>query len=99
MALTIDVTKVSVKKQMEGLLNITFHLKCEDDIGTPPVTTEVINEDFPVRYRTGDSIPAKEAKLQERMQTSIDEYKANKAILNHAQVDTVVSNLNSNLVG
>ncbi|KKM27732.1 hypothetical protein LCGC14_1571770 [marine sediment metagenome] len=92
MALTVVVTKVSVLEHMEKLWNITLNLQILDD------AVEVHNENFPIRYRTGEDIADKEAKVQAMMQEAIDDYKAEQVIFDHAKMDTMVTNLNNNLV-
>ena len=100
MALTIMVSKVSVTKQMKGLLNIHLNLLCKAMLGSPSVLTEVINQNFSTRFRPGlNNISDKEEKLQLEMQKTIDDYKQNQQIFNHAQLDAVVDNLNTNLTG
>lgn len=92
MALTVIVTKVSVLEQMEKLWNITLNLQILDD------TIEVHNKDFSIRYRTGEDIADKEAKIQAMMQETINDYKSEQVIFDHTKMDTMVTNLNSNLV-
>ncbi|KKM22151.1 hypothetical protein LCGC14_1628200 [marine sediment metagenome] len=93
MPLTVEVTKVSVTEQMNKLWNITLKLRLLD------ITVEVFDKDFSIRYRTGEDIAAKEAKLQIIMQEAIDDYKAEQVIFDHTKTDTIVTNLNNNLVG
>ncbi len=96
MALIIEVTKISVKEQMDKLWNITLKLRLLDDIPEPDV--EVFNQDFSIRYRTGEDIANKENKLQAMMQKAIDDYKNEQVIFDHSKTDTIVTNLNNNLV-
>ncbi len=96
MALTVEVTKVAVTEQMDKLWNITLKLRLLDDVPEPDV--EVLNQDFSIRYRTGEDIANKEADLQIRMQETIDDYKDEQVIFGHAKTDTIVTNLNNNLV-
>ena len=92
MALTVTVTPVSVSKQMEKLWNATLKLKIFDD------AVEVYDQDFSVRYREGEDIADKELKFQIKMQKAIDDYKAEQVIFTHAKMNTMVTNLNNNLV-
>lgn len=92
MALTIVVTKVSVSEQLESLWNITLNLRILDD------AIEVHNQNFSARYRTGDDIADKEAQLQIDMQEVIDGYKDEQTIFDHSKMNTMVTNLNNNLV-
>ncbi len=92
MALVATVTPVSVSKQMEKLWNVTLNLKIFDD------AIEVYNQEFSVRYREGEDIADKELKFQTKMQKAIDGYKAEQVIFTHTKMDTMVTNLNNNLV-
>jgi len=92
MALTINISKVSVSKQMEGLWNITLNLKCDD-------TTEVINQDFSIRYRTGQDITEVINKIQNKMQKCINDYKSERQIFNHQKLDDAIVTLQENLIG
>jgi len=93
MPLTILITKKSVTQSQEGLWKITLNLACKD--GVP----EVINQDFSVRYKTGQDIEVVVKKTQEEMQRVINFYKSSQVILNHAKLATAIIYLNSNLVG
>ena len=92
MALTKIVTPISVKQQMDKLWNATLNLKILDD------AVEVYSQDFSVRYREGEDIANKESKFQIKMQKAIDDYKGEQVIFTHAKMDTMVTNLNNNLV-
>ena len=93
MALSTLVTPISIKQQMDTLWNVTLNLIIFDD------AVEVYNQDFSVRYREGEDIANKESKFQIKMQKAIDDYKAEQVIFTHAKMDTMVTNLNNNLVG
>lgn len=93
MALTIEVTKQSVSERMKGLWNITINLRCLED------AVEVINQDVSISYRTGQDIDNKRAKLLEKMQVVIDEWKNEQAVFDHAKMDALVTYLESNLEG
>ena len=92
MALTILVTKKSVTQSQDGLWSITLNLACKD--GVP----EVINQDFSMRYKTGQDIGLVVKKVQEEMQRVINYYKSSQFIFNHAKLATAITYLNSNLV-
>ncbi len=92
MALTKTVTPISVKKQMDKLWNVALSLQIFDD------AIEVYNQTFSIRYREGEDIADKELKFQVKMQKAIDDYKAEQVIFTHAKMDTMVTNLNNNLV-
>ena len=93
MALTILVTKKNVTQSQAGLWSITLNLSCKD--GVP----EVINQDFSMRYKTGQDIELIVKKIQEEMQKVINYYKSSQVIFNHAKLATAITYLNSNLVG
>lgn len=93
MALTIEVSKVSVTEQLKDLWNITLNLRCLDGL------VEVINRNFSTRYRRGDDIEDKEQALRIQMQQAIDTYKSEQQIFAHEKLQTVVTNLQANLVG
>ena len=85
---------------MEGLFNVTLNLLCKDMLGTPSVLTTVIDQNFSVRFRPGiDSIPDKKTELQNTMQKYINNYKIEQQYFNHPQLDTVVANIQANLIG
>ena len=88
MALTVLVTKKSVTQSQNGLWGITLNLTCKDGI------PEVINQDFFIRYKTGQDIEVIVKRVQEEMQKVIDYYKSSQVIFN-----TAITYLNSNLVG
>ncbi len=96
MALIIEVAKISVTEQMDKLWNITLKLRLLDDVPDPDV--EVLNKNYSIRYRTGEDIADKEAKIQAMMQEDINDYKSEQVIFDHTKMDTMVTNLNSNLV-
>jgi hypothetical protein len=93
MALSKLVTEKEVKLQIPDLWNIILNLTCTD------ASVEVINQDFSVKYRTGNDIEDKTAQLQEEMQAAIDKYNAEQVIKNHPKMDALVTTLNANLTG
>ncbi len=93
MALTLQVTKKSVQTSQSGLWIITLNLQGLDG------ATEVINQDFQIRYKTGQDVEVKVKAIQEEMQRFIDNYKSEQVIFNNAKLTTAVNYLNSNLVG
>ncbi len=93
MALTISVAKKSVSQSQSGLWNITLNMICKDGV------SEVINQDFSMRYKAGQDVEVEVKKVQEGMQRVIDYYKASQVIFNHVKLTTVITYLNSNLVG
>ena len=85
------VTKKSVTEVQDKLWNVMLNMVLTDD------SVEVINKDYSVKYRPGDSIASKQASWVAMMQTDIDAYKSEQAIYNAATLNTVVSNVGSAL--
>jgi len=92
MVLAVAVSKKSVSKVMPKMWHVTMNMVLSDD------TVEVLNTDHSVRYRTGDSIAAKEAEFIGLMQADIDKYKSEQAIFTHATLDAAVTNVEAGLV-
>ena len=80
MALTATVTKASVNYQQPGLWNLAIHLMARDG------ATDVIDKDYSVRFRTGDTIESKAHELIEMMQADIDQYTDEQVIYNNAEL-------------
>lgn len=93
MALTTEVSKISVIKIQPKLWQIVLKLKCVDN------TIEVINEDFIARYRTGQSIDDIIGDLIVLMQHEIDKYKSEQVIFTNTGLDTAVTSIQSQLNG
>jgi len=91
MALVATVTKAGVTKVMDKMWNISMNLALTDD------SVEVINADYSVRYRTGDSVAAKESEFIALMQTDIDKYKSEKTIYDVPAFGTAVTNVGAAL--
>lgn len=91
MALTATVTKKSVMEVQSKLWNVTLNMTLKDG------TTEVLNKDYALHYRPGDSIAAKKNAWIAMMQADIDKYKSEKTIFNAAALNTVVTNVGSAL--
>jgi hypothetical protein len=92
MALNCTITKKSVLKQQDKLYNITVNLSLKDD------TTEVLNQDFSIRYRTGDNVATKKTELQAKIQAVIDNYKAEQVLFNATAFTTLCSQIQTGLV-
>jgi hypothetical protein len=93
MALIIVITKKSVSLSQERLYSITLNLKCTN------AGIDVINEDVSCEYRTGDAPQDLAVRFQKKMQDIIDKHKAEQVIYNHAQLNTMVTWLGSNIQG
>ena len=91
MAYIINVSKVSVSETMRGMWNIVLKLTYTDGV------EEVINQDFSIRYKQGQSITIKVQEIKEKMQEAINDYKAEQVIFNHAQLDAALTWLQDNL--
>ena len=91
MVLTSTVTKKSVMEVQSKLWNVALNLTLTDN------GEEVLNKDYALHYRPGDSIAAKQASWVAMMQADIDAYKSEQAIYNAAALNTVVSNVGSAL--
>lgn len=93
MALTINVTKVSVNTSQEKLYLITLNLRCLD------LGVEVINQNFSIKYRPGQYVEEKAKGAIEEMQKVIDNYKVEQLIYNHTKLDQAVVGIEGALVG
>lgn len=95
MALTKTVSKTSVTQRMPKLFSVAVTLTITDDDG--PGFMKPFSRD----YKTGTKIPRAiadfKASLKAEMQAAIDKYKAERAIFQHAQFDTLVAELQSEL--
>jgi|LGOV01.1.fsa_nt_gb hypothetical protein len=92
MAIIATVTKKAVTYRMPKMWNITLNMTLADD------GVEVINRDYNVRYRTGDSIAAKIDEFSSMMQYDINKYKSEKAIYTAAELDIAVIDVGNALV-
>lgn len=91
MALTATVTKKSVTEVQSKLWNVTINMTLKDG------TTEVVNKDYALHYRPGDSIAAKKNAWITMMQADIDKYKSEKTIKNSTALNNVVTNVQAAL--
>ena len=91
MALSIQVTKGSVRLHEPATYYITLNLTVTDD------SVEVINQSFECNYSPGQDPEAEVKALKNKMQEAIDKYKAEKTIYDHAKLNTAVTWLNNNL--
>ena len=91
MVLIATVSKSDVTKVMEKMWNISMNMILTDD------ASEVINKDYSVRYRTGDSVAAKESEFIELMQADIDKYQSEKGIYDAPAFGTAVANVEAAL--
>jgi len=91
MALTATVTKKSVTEVQSKLWTVTINMILKDG------TSEVLNKDYAINYRPGDSIAAKKNAWIAMMQADIDKYKGEKTIKNASALNTVVTNVKAGL--
>jgi len=89
--LSKTVSKVSVKLTQPKFYIITFNLKVSDGV------VNVIDENFPVEYRTGEDVASKVAEVVEKMQLRIDTYKTEVALLANAALDNAVNTISGGL--
>ena len=70
------------------------------DRGTPTKedTTEVLNKDFSIEYRTGETPSQKTAKVIEEMQIEINNYKSAKVIFDSTALNNAVTTINGGLI-
>lgn len=92
MALSVIITKKSVSKMQDKLYSVTVNMILKDG------TTDVLNQDFHVKYRTGDNIANKKAVLQAEMQGVIDNYKAEQLIFSAIAFTTMCTQIQNGLV-
>jgi len=92
MALIATISKAAVHCQMPKMWNVALNMILTDN------DVEVINKDYSVRFRTGDSIAAKQARFIDLMQADIDKYKSERTIYNAAALNTVATNVEAALV-
>ncbi len=91
MALTATVTKVGVSEPMDKLwkVNLQLELKEGEDV--------VLTRSFTQDYSQGGQLSELGQRFLDEMQPVIDRYKREANVLAHADLDTVVAGLNSNL--
>ena len=92
MALSIEVSKVSVLESMPSLWSISVKLIILEG------AVEVYNKDFSIKYRLGENIDAKQQEVLETMQSAIDSYKSEQQIFDHAKTDDLITFLTESLV-
>jgi hypothetical protein len=90
MALVATISKKSVTLVQHKLWEVTLNMILTDDV-------EVLNKDYAVRYRTGDSVQAKAERFADMMQEDIEKYKSEQMIFNAPALDTVVTNVQAAL--
>ena len=87
MALTANVTKKGVTYMMPNMWSVSINIVLSDG------SVEVWDRDYSVRYRAGDVIAAKQAKLIEMAKADIDKYKSEQMIFDTPAFDDVVTNI------
>lgn len=91
MVLVSTVSKANVIKTQDKMWNVSMNMVLTDD------GVEVINKDYSVRYRTGDSVAAKELEFISLMQIDINKYKSESVIYNAHAFSTIVTNVEAAL--
>ena len=89
---TIELTKVRVIEPMPKMYAITVNLKCLDG------ETELLNRDFTINHKIGNSVDYSVDKFRTMMQEEIDKYKREQQILNAQILDSAIMELKGNLV-
>jgi len=92
MAYSVVITKKSVTRQQDKLYVVTVNMILKD------TDVEVLNQDFSIKYRTGDNITSKKEALQAQIQEVINNYKAERVIFNAAAFGTMCTNIQNALV-
>lgn len=90
--LVATVTKGPVSLVQPKFYSVAFHLVLQDDGVT------VIDQDFFVDFRTGDTIATKTAEIIEEMQAEINKYKAEQVIYDSAAFANAVTTVQNGLV-
>ena len=93
MALTVEVSKVSVDTKEDKVYYIVLNLRCLAG------ATEVINKDFFMRYQVGDDVEQSVRDILVEMQNEIDKRNKEIQIYTAAKLNTAVTWLQNNLVG
>lgn len=94
MALTSKaVTKIGVNQSIKGQYSVIWELKGFDES-----EVELFSQTFNEDYKTGDNPARVETGFIDQMQDYIDKYKSEQVILNHAQMDNAVTNVQAALV-
>ena len=91
MTLIATVTKKGVTYMMDKMWAVAINVVLTDD------AVEVWDRDYSVRYRAGDVIAAKQAKLIEMAKADIDKYKSEQMIFDALAFDDVVTNVQAAL--
>ena len=91
MTLTATVAKKGVTYMMSNMWAVSINVILTDG------SIEVWDRDYSVRYRAGDVIAAKQAKLIEMAKVDIDKYKSEQVIFNAPAFDDVVTNVQTAL--
>jgi hypothetical protein len=91
MAVVAQVSKVSVAIVQPKLYRVTLNLKLVDD------PTTLLDQDFSLPYRTGDTIGGLATKFGQMMQRAIVDRNAAQGIVTHAAMDTLVTTVQAAL--
>lgn len=93
---TVSVNKIAaslVSSNDSGAGKYTITLQCSLDLDATPEYQFSITQD----YLIGDSVSALYGDFLADMQAEIDKYTAEQSIYDHAQLDTIVTNLEAGL--
>ena len=89
--MTAQVSKKSVTNPQSKLFIITFNLKVTDGV-------VVIDQDFSLEYRPGETIASKVNEMIGKMQVVLNMYKESQTIFTNPQLDSAVTAVQGGLV-
>ena len=91
MSLTAQVTKKSVTGNQPRINTIIFTLVLTDTAGAG------FTQDYSCEYRQGDNVASKVAEIVEKMQISINSYKAQQLIFSSTALNNAVTSIAGSL--
>lgn len=91
MALTVDVSKTSIRLVMPKMWSASLSLRLTDDDGPGFERT------FAENYKAGKSLTDLADAFREKMQAAIDQYKAERTLFNKPQFDAVATAVQNGL--
>lgn len=93
MALTIQVTKISVTQPQEGLFVVTMNLTCLDE------SVEALNRNFSENKRPAVPWTTVGGRMKKAVQAAINEYKESATIFDSAEMDDAATLIQNALTG
>lgn len=92
MALTVTLTKVSIREPQEGMKVLTVNMVLLDD------AEEVYNQNFSVIKKKEMSFAVVKGRLQEILQAAIDRFIREQNMFNNVALDNALANIEAALV-